>query len=220
MTNTEEITTNSRLSGCSDQVVRGNLRRFTFKLQKFGGSRLLIKWPETWKWDGCKTFSFVLISNGVLTNVPANHNQSPGPQSETSARIMLFSNQVGTVCNSFPNPQSHSGVFSPVIRLHQETQLDGGRKFWEAKKKKNSGGSRKFNQIGTNGICFSVSPAPSVPKQARKPEGKWGQKKKISLADLTLQNRSSLHVPREHHNYNSIFSITCSPWEKLQTFPI
>lgn len=45
------------------------------------------------------------------------------------------------------------------------------------KQKKNSGGSRKFNQIGTNGICFSVSPAPSVPKQVRKLEGKWGQKK-------------------------------------------
>lgn len=84
--------------------------------------------------------------------------------------------------------------------------------------KKNSGGSRKFNQIGTNGICFSVSPAPSVPKQVRKSQGKWGQK--TSLADLTLQNRSSLQVSREPHNYNSIFSITCSPWEKLQTFSI
>lgn len=169
-----------------------------------------------WKWDGCKTFSFVHISNRVITNAPANQNCSLSPQSEISARIMLFSNQAGTVCNSFPNPQAHSGVFSPVIRLHQETQLDGGRKFWEAKK--NSGGSRKFNQIGTNGICFSVSPAPSVPKQVRKLEGKWGQKK--CLADLTLQNRSSSHVSREHHNYNSIFSITYSPWEKLQTFPI
>lgn len=36
------------------------------------------------------------------------------------------------------------------------------------KRKKNHGGSRKFNQIGTNGICFSVSPAPSSPKQVRK----------------------------------------------------
>lgn len=46
----------------------------------------------------------------------------------------------------------------------------------EKQKKKNSGGSRKFNQIGTNGICFSVSPAPSVPKQVRKSQGKWGKK--------------------------------------------
>lgn len=169
--------------------------------------------PEPWMWGGCKILRFLCIPNRVW----ANQSCSPSPQSEISARIMLFSDQVGTVCNSFPNPQPHSGAFSPVIRLHQETQLDGGRKFWEAKKK-NSGGSRKFNQIGTNGICFSVSPAPSVPKQVRKSQGKWGQK--TSLADLTLQKRSSLQVSREHHNYNSIFSITCSPWEKLQTFSI
>lgn len=35
-----------------------------------------------------------------------------------------------------------------------------------------------------------------------------------SLVDLTLQNRSSVQVSREDHNYNSIFSIAYSPWEK------
>lgn len=45
-------------------------------------------------------------------------------------------------------------------------KLDRGRKLgrWERekiRKKKKKKNIRKFNQIGTNGICFSVSPTPT-----------------------------------------------------------
>lgn len=48
MPNKEEITARLRLLGCLDWVARGNLRRFTSKLHKLGGSRLLTELHVRW----------------------------------------------------------------------------------------------------------------------------------------------------------------------------
>lgn len=126
MPNKEEITASLRLSGYLDWVAEGNLLRFPSKLHKLRGSRLLMEWPEPCMCEMDAKHSGFYASPTAFEQIRA---VPPSPQSEISARIMLFNNQVGTVCNSFPNPQLHSGAFSPVIRHHQETQLDGGRKF-------------------------------------------------------------------------------------------
>lgn len=213
MPNKEEITASLRLSGYLDWVPEGNLRRFTSKLHKLGGSRLLMEWPEPCMWDGCKTPRFLCISNRVW----ANQSCSPQPPEWNQCQNHVVQQPSWDRLQLIPKS-------SPSLRsiFSSDKAPSGNTAGWRKeilRSKKNSGGSRKFNQIGTNGICFSVSPAPSVfLSKWENHREMWGQK--TSLADLTLQNRSSLQVSREHHNYNSIFSITYSPWEKLQTFSI
>lgn len=105
---------------------------------------------------------------------------APHPQSEISARITLFGrpswDRLQLIPKSSPSLRS---IFSSDKAPSGNTA--GWRKeiLRSKKKKKNSGGSRKFNQIGTNGICFSVSPAPSVfLSQREKSQGKVGAKNK------------------------------------------
>lgn len=74
------------------------------------------------------------------------------------------------------------------------------------RKKKKKWSIRKFNQIGTNGICFSVSPTPTC-KPSEKRHTHTHTHSYLHLLAGTGQHKYLLMVSRDPRNFNSIYSI-------------